>query len=152
MKRKFHKKPNSTIFLVVVFTITTITVIGAYFCLKPVSVHYGSSEIYTKEDMKAAAEVIIDNFYDYNGSRFHGRKLFSLSYSGDERSGKELDYCNSFENYDGVFTECIVFDSFSVFYRLPGGAGSYENDIKFWSWTLARTDDGPWELVGYGYG
>ena len=148
MKKFFHDKPALTIILVVVFTITAI---GTFICLKPVSVHYRSSELYSKEDMDAAVEVIIDNFYNYNGSRIRGRKLFSLSYSGDERSIKELDYCNSFEKYDEAFTECIVFDSYSVVYKLPGGEGAYENRIHFWSWTLARTDDGPWELVAYGY-
>lgn len=143
MKRKFHKKTVLTIVFVVVFTITAI---GAYIWLKPVSIHYGYSEMYTKEDMKAAAEVIIDNFYLYRG-----RRLFSLSYSGDERSGKELDYCNSFEKYDEVFTECIVFDSFSIVYKLPGGEGSYENNIHFWSWILARTENGQWQLISSGY-
>ena len=143
MKRKFRIKTALTILLVVVFT---IAVIGAYIWLKPVSIKYGISKMYTKEDMDAAIEVIIDDFYLYRG-----RRLFSLSYSGDERSIKELDYCNSFEKYDEKFAECIVFDSFSIFYKLPGGEGSYENTINFWSWILARTENGPWQLISCGY-
>lgn len=141
MKKKIRTKKIIAIASAIVFTIVSIYI---FININPVSIK-GTSEIYTKQDMNAAIKIIKDKVNSWLGC-----KLYFLSYSGDERSSKELDYCNSLNQDGEPFTECIVFDS-CFCSPIWGGGGFEKNALYYWEWCLARTENGPWQLVAYGY-
>ena len=106
--------------------------------LRPVKVRYGSSDLYSKAEIKSAIEVVEDKF-----GEFKGCKLLSLSYAGDEDSLKEFDY-----NPD--YDEAIVINS--RFISPPfGGGGWNSHELYTWHFILMRKDKGPWTLLTYGY-
>ncbi len=79
--------------------------------LSKVTIDYGTSSIYSKEEMDAAIDVIKKAF-----SAFEGCKLHSLSYKSDEECGSadNIAWMNALraENDNREdFTQCIAFDS-----------------------------------------
>lgn len=114
-----------------------------------VKVDYGTSAVYSKKDMDSAIEVIKEEF-----SFFDGCELYSLSYVSDEEcnSTDNIEWMNELRADESmeVFTECIAFDSS---FRSPlEGGGAWEADTEYtWSWWLARTEGGEWQLMTWGY-
>ena len=107
-------------------------------------VDVGESALYTEEERLAAAEAVKAKFAELNGC-----KLNSLTFSGDERCEKELESLKTRDDVKDA-TACIVFDSS---FRSPkNGGGAWEaNEVYTWSWMVARTAAGAWEVVNYGY-
>lgn len=105
----------------------------------------GESMLYTKEDRQSAAKLISNTV-----ESFEGCKLYAVKYEGDEVSKKNLEYCNSLAADGITYSESIVFTSY---FRSPiFNAGAWNpNDLYSWSWYLARTNDGEWEILTYGY-
>ena len=111
-----------------------------------VSVDYGSSEIYTKEDMDAAIKLIEEEFAGWKGCEMH-----SIRYASDD--------CNSEENIKWVneqaegknYTQCIQFNS--DFHSPVDGGDAWEADTEYtdWQWWLARTADEGWQVLTWGY-
>lgn len=138
--------------------ITIIAIIVAFFALsnyyqkKPnvenVKVKYGSSSIYTRDDIDGAVNAIKKQFVEFDGGALI---LNSLTYAGDEKSNSNLAYVNEFEApYTGKFTQAIVFDS--SFHTPVNAGGMWEADAKYtWSWYLGRVENGEWVVVAYGY-
>ena len=140
-EKKVKKKRLLTIVVSVVLTIVLIfTVINLW----PASIDYGSSEIYAKEDMDEAIALIKDRFYSWEGC-----KLYSIYYTDDSFCQREVDYVNTLADDGVVYTECIVF---RTRFRSPifGGGAWNANSEYDWSWYLARTDGGEWELLTWG--
>lgn len=115
-----------------------------------VNIDYGTSSIYTEEDMNAAIEKIKETF-----GTFEGCELHSLSYSSDEVCNKEenISWMNDLEEANDakeVFTQCIMFESS---FRSPkkGGGAWNANEEYTWSWWLARSERGEWKLMTWGY-
>ena len=139
-EKKVKKKRLLTIVASVVLTIVLIfTVINLW----PASIDYGSSEIYSKEDMDEAIALIKDQFYSWEGC-----KLYSIYYTDDSFCQRELDYVNTLTD-DANYTECIVF---RTRFRSPiFGGGAWNANFEYdWSWYLARTDGGEWDLLTWG--
>ena len=111
----------------------------------PAVIDCGDSALYTEEDRSAAAKLISDTV-----ESFEGCKLYAVKYEGDEVSKKNLEYCNSLAADGITYSESIVFTSY---FRSPvfGGGAWNANEIYSWSWYLARTNDGKWEILTYGY-
>ena len=107
---------------------------------------YGTSDIYSKEDMDSAIDVIMDEFNTWEGYELH-----SIRYASDDfNSDANLSWLNELDG-EHNFTECIEFLSD---YRTPleGNEVVSANCIyKDWTWCLAREDGGQWVLVSYGY-
>ena len=111
-----------------------------------VTVDYGASTLYTRDEMNAAISLIRDEFSTWEGCELH-----SISYTGDA--------CNSAENIKWVneikpgkhYTQCIEF--LSDFHSPVEGGDAWEPDQEYtdWQWWLARTDSGDWALVSWGY-
>ena len=108
---------------------------------RPVKVNYGDSKLYSAEDLKKASAAVITDFNDWGGRR----KLYSLTYAGDEVCEHELAYIKDLGDYD----ECVVFGS--VFRAPIFGAGFPKSSVYTWSWYLGRKDGGEWEIVTRGY-
>ena len=76
-----------------------------------VTIDYGNSSVYTKEDMDAAIATIQATFDTWEGCELH-----SLSYSSDGicTSEENIAWMNDLEkanDNEQVFTQCIMFDS-----------------------------------------
>lgn len=141
MKKRMKKK---TIITVVLSALVVTMIFFAVVNLRPVSIEYGSSELYTQQDMDAAIDIILEQIDSWEGC-----KLYSISYLNDEHCIKELEYCNELADEGVVFTECIVF---STCFRSPifGGGAWRANSIYDWTWCLARTENGEWQLLTWG--
>ncbi len=107
----------------------------------------GTSEIYSEEDLQAAADIILKEI----GSWSSVKEVYTISYCGDESSSSQLEYCKSLSD-DSQYTKCVVFESS---FKTTGSAGSNgfnENSLyDGWQWYLAGTADGEWELLTWGY-
>ena len=118
-----------------------------YVHLSGVKIDYNNCGVYTKADIDHAAQVVIQKAESFRGEIFFDRaKLYKLKVSDTDC----LEYCRSL-NEDAGYTESICFSSVM---RSPitGGGGWNANRIYKWTWYLARTDNGNWELLTWGYG
>ena len=133
MKKKI--KYIALLLIVIVFSITVF--MPKTFC--------GSSEIYTIEERKEAADLVKDRINSYEGCM-----LFLIKYQGDTVSQNNLDYCNQLAKDGKIYTDCMVFKSY---FRSPiKNSGAWNpNELYTWSYYLACTSDGPWEIVTCGY-
>ena len=97
--------------------------------IQDIAIDYGKSNIYSKSDMDAAIEVIKDEFAAWEGC---GRTI-------------------TVTNESAEFTQCIEF--VSDFHSPKAGGGAWEMDYEYtaWQWWLARTDNGEWNLITWGY-
>ena len=118
--------------------------------MSKVKIDYGTSSIYTEDDMNAAIEEIKKEF-----STFKGCELHSLSYTSDEKcsNAETISWMNDLESANDnkeIFTQCIAFDSS---FRSPkrGGDAWAANEEYTWSWWLARSEGGEWKLMTWGY-
>jgi len=119
-------------------------------CSKPanmtnVSIDYGKSKVYSRQDMDSAISVIKKEFSSWDGCVLH-----SISFTSDSICKDNVGYCNTLREGAG-FTECIVFDS--SFHSPKNGGEGFNPDEEYdgWSWYLARKDDGAWKLLTWGY-
>ena len=142
VKRKIRRK---RLLIVLATVAATVALLFGYIMLRPVEIDYGESEVFTRAEMEAAVKAVRLDF-----AKMFGCKLFSLSYAGDEECAKELERQNKHRDEEEKYTQCIVFDS--VFRSPVTGGGAWSaNRIYTWNWTLARTDGGPWTVIGKGY-
>lgn len=110
------------------------------------TVDYGSSKLYTNEDIDKAADVVAKTIEGFDGC-----DLYTLTFAGDDVCKQELTYVNDLvDDTNVVYDDCIVF--YSEF-RSPifGGGAWNSNDIYTWSWYLGREQGGEWVLETYGY-
>lgn len=116
-----------------------------------VKIDYGTSSVYSKEEMDSAIEVIKNEFVSFDGCELH-----SLSYISDEEciDTDNIEWMNDLRADDDkeVFTQCIAFDS--SFHSPENGGGAWEADQEYtqWSWWLARSENGEWKLMTWGDG
>lgn len=119
--------------------------------ISKVQIDYGTSSVYSEEEMNAAIKVIKTQF-----SSMEGCELHSLSYISDKESNNadNIAWMNDLEKANDnkeVFTQCIAFDSS---FRSPKkGGGAWEANKEYtWSWWLARSEGGEWKLMTWGEG
>lgn len=110
-----------------------------------VQIDYGQSSMYLQEDMDSAIDKIKEEFKTWEGCT-----LYSISYTSDEDAKEELDYCNELVE-DADFDECIVFESTFHSPKKGGDAWNPDEDYIGWQWYLARSRDGEWQLLAWGY-
>ncbi len=111
-----------------------------------VAYDYGTSELYTTEELQQAAVQAKCEF-----ATFAGCELHSLRYVGDE--------CNTAENLDWLndlgegANYAQVAELLADFHSPVEGGGAWEPDteMKDYQWWLARAVDGGWQLVTFGY-
>lgn len=115
-----------------------------------VEIDYGTSELYTQEDMDEAIALILAEFNTWAGCEMH-----SIRYFSDEcNSSENIAWMNSLSEgreLGKTFTQCIAF--ISNFHSPVEGGGAWEADAEYtdWQWYLAREDGGSWELMTWGY-
>lgn len=139
-----RKIKKNRLLTVVVSVVLTIILVFTAISLLPPSIDYGSSEIYSRNDMNDAIALIEEEFYSWEGC-----KLYSIYYTDDSLCQRELDYVNELADDNVIYTECIVF---RTRFRSPVvNAGAWNPNSEYdWSWYLARTRGGEWELLTWG--
>lgn len=133
-----------------------ITVLcGSAACAKKqkteVSIDYGNSALYSKEDMDAAIAVIRKEFDTWDGCELH-----SISYGSDDAcSAENIKWMNELEaanDAQETFSQCILFKSDFHSPKNGGGAWNADQEYTDWQWWLARSEGGAWKLMTWGYG
>ena len=111
-----------------------------------VTVDYGTSELYTKEEMDAALALIWEEFDSWEGC-----EMQALRYGTDDCNTEEnIQWLNELKE-DQNYTQCIEFVSDFHSPKEGGGAWEADKDYKDWQWWLARSEGGDWELLTWGY-
>ena len=143
VKKKLRKR---IIIAAVAAFFSLFIVMGLVKYFSPVSIEYGESQLYTQQDMDAAIQLITGEF-----NTWHGCKLYSIRYANDGLCKRELEYCNSLSKNGAVFIECIIFNTR---FRSPllGGGNWHNNSVYDYTWYLARTAGGDWQLLTWGVG
>ena len=132
------KKKIVIIFCVLVASIFLIAIL-------PARIDCGDSALYSVEERNDAAKLVADKI-----NSIEGCKLFLVKYNGDDASQNNLDYCNELAKDNVEYVDCAVFASY--FWSPIFNAGSLNpNELYSWSWYLARTGNGAWEIITFGY-
>lgn len=111
-----------------------------------VSYDYGSSELYTEDELKEAAVQVKCQFATFGGCELH-----SLRYAGDECNTPEnLAWLNSLDE-EGKYTQVV--ELITDFHTPAQDAGVWEADteMKDYTWWLARKEGEGWQLLSWGY-
>ena len=113
-----------------------------------VTVDYGVSELYTPEDLKEAAVQVKCRFASFSGCELH-----TLRYAGDDCNTEEnLSWMNRLDEGKGYVQVAEFISDFHSPLQ-PGDDDAWEADKEYtsWQWWLARTADGGWQLLTWGY-
>ncbi len=113
-----------------------------------VTVDYGESTLYTREELEEAAVQVKCRFASFAGCELH-----ALRYAGDEYSTDEnLAWMNQLDEGKG-YVQVVEFLSDFHSPLQPGEDTAWEADTEYtdWQWWLARTADGGWQLLTWGY-
>ncbi len=135
------------------FLLLPALLLGLMGCKSQVTIDYGTSALYTKEDMDEAIQLIRQEFDTWTGCELH-----SIRYTSDDNcNDKNLTWMNDLaeaRGEDRSFTQCIFFESSFHSPKKGKDAGAWNPDEEYtgWQWCLARTESGPWKLMTWGYG
>ena len=126
-----------------------LTMTAAVFAADEKDSVYGHSDLFSKEDMDSAVEIILDEF------RSWGCELTEIRYAGDANCSEEnLKVFNAIDE-DKQYTECIEFhmDFHTPVDEKDLGGTKWELDTEYtdYQWWLARFEDEEWELMSWGY-
>ena len=143
-----------TIFLTALILIfSSLSVQAAQVNLAEVKIDYGSSKIFSREDMDEAVEIIAEQFGKWEGCTLH-----NIRYYGDDVNNQEnLDWLNNLSkarNLNKKFTQCIAFVSDFYVSKDAADKTTFEPDREYkdWQWWLARTNaNDEWHLLTFGY-
>lgn len=141
---KVNMKKSFAIFVTMIMAFGLVACSGN---IKNIAIDYGKSDIYSKSDMDAAIELIENEFSTWDGFELH-----SISYTTDECNSEEnIEWVNDLGDENTEFTQCIEF--VSDFHSSKTADNSWEPDSEYtdWRWWLARTDNGEWNLMTWGY-
>lgn len=123
-----------------------------------VAIDLGESTLYTQKERNDAVLLIKDKFASFAGDC----ELHSIRYAGDEANNKEnLDWLNSLREArsnippEDAGRQYVQVSEFLSNFHSPVEDGPYtwelDMEYKDYQWWLARTKDGGWEIVSWGY-
>lgn len=115
---------------------------------KEYEIDYGTSDIYSQEDMDAAVAAIMNTFENDWEVRC---EMHKLTYAGDERSQEELP--NLQLRSDAPYAQAIVMLSDFHTPANPEEAMAFEPDYEYtnYNWILGRTENGEWKVMDWWY-
>lgn len=140
------KKGTILVFALIAILALTLAGCGKKEASAEIKKDYGSSEIYSEEDMNAAVDTFMKEFDTWKGCEMH-----SIRYAGDACcSDENIAWMN--ELGEGkAFTQCIEFTTEFHSPKEGGGAWEADKEYKDYGWYLAREEGGAWELMTWGY-
>ena len=111
-------------------------------------IDYGTSDIYTQEDMEAAVAAIMNAFENEWEVKC---EMHKLAYAGDERSQQELP--NVQLRSEAPYAQALVMLSDFHTPANPEEAMAFEPDYEYtdYNWILGRTEGGEWTVLDWGY-
>lgn len=110
-------------------------------------IDYGQTKLFTEEDLDAAIKVIQEEI-----SMWEGVTLKDIRYAGDETSNeKNLAWMNELESGKNYTQVCEFLTDIEVDENAPEGPWEAGQTYKDYTWFLARTDGGEWNLMTWGY-
>ena len=112
-----------------------------------VEIDYGKSEMFSKDDMNTAINMINDKFTEWRDC-----KVYSIKYGGDEKNADyNVEWANEvIENQN--FTEVMEFEShFHSPTEATGPWGESDAEYEDYQFWFARSEGGDWQLVSWGY-
>jgi len=112
-------------------------------------IDYGTSDIYSGEDLESAVNVIMNTFNNEWEIKCEMKKI---AYLGDKKANDELDYC---KELDSEIEECVVFTSdFHIPDTDAQMAGAFEpnTDMSDWIRYLGRVNGWEWKVLTNGLG
>ena len=111
-------------------------------------IDYGTSDIYTQEDMEAAVAAIMNAFENEWEVKC---EMHKLAYAGDERSQQELP--NVQLRSEAPYAQALVMLSDFHTPANPEEAMAFEPDYEYtdYNWILGRTEGGEWTIIDWGY-
>lgn len=110
---------------------------------------YGTSALYSKEDMDEAIDLILEEF---RGWEEQGCELHSIRYLSDDCNSEEnISWMNELSKDGTVYTQCIQFTSDYHSPKKEAGAWNEDYEYEGWQWWLARPEGGFWTLLTWGY-
>lgn len=112
------------------------------------TIDYGDSQLYTKEELEEAAIQIKCQFAFFDGCELH-----SLRYAGDAFNTEEnIAWMNSLDEGRDYIQAAKFLSNFHSPVD-PGEASAWEPNQEYtdYEWWLARTADGGWQLLTWGY-
>lgn len=104
ISRHSRKLRKGKILTVIFSVILTLIIVFTCVSLWPASIDYGTSDIYSRQDMTEAIDLIKEEFNSWDGC-----KLYSINYTDDDLCQRELEYCNTLAEEGITYDECIVF-------------------------------------------
>lgn len=111
-------------------------------------VNYGTSEIYSQQDIADAIAAVMDTFNNKWEVKCEMHKIW---YAWDEKSQEELP--NVQLRSDAPYSQALVL--YSNFHSPidPQEAMAFEPDFEYtdYNWILGRTDGGEWTVIDWGY-
>ena len=110
------------------------------------AVDYGNSGIYTEEELEEAMIQVKCQFAFFDGCELH-----SIRYAGDECCTEEnLSWMNELGQGESFVQ---VAEILTDFHTPDGDKGVWQPDTEYsdYQWWLARTEDGGWQLLTWGY-
>ena len=111
-----------------------------------VVIDYGTSALYTPEELADAAVQVKCKF-----AAFEGCELHSLTYAGDECCSEDnIAWLNSLDEGND-YVQAAEF--FSDFHSPAEGGDAWEADTEYtdWQWWLARSEEDGWQVLTWGY-
>lgn len=109
-------------------------------------VDLGESDALSWESLQSAASVVLAEISGWDSVKH----VYDVTYCGDEISADNLDYC--IELGEKSYAQCAVFKS-SFLTANSAESGGFEPNSRYddWMWYLAKTENGEWELLTWGY-
>ncbi|MBQ3405217.1 MAG: M15 family metallopeptidase [Oscillospiraceae bacterium] len=110
------------------------------------TIDYGSSGLYSREQLSEAVVQIKCKFASFEGCELH-----SIRYAGDEANSEQnISWLNSLAE-GRSYTQIAEF--FTDFHTAPDIQSTMEPDTDYndYQWWLAWTEDDGWEIVSMGY-
>ena len=117
-----------------------------------IRISYGVSKIYSNDDMDAAVKIILKQFEQWQGCELH-----SVVYMGDECNSEEnLRWMNELAKAQKIQEKMVQCAGFLSDFYVSREAEKHttfnpETEYKNWQWWLARSENGEWKLLTFGY-
>ena len=84
-----------------------------------------------------------------------GFELHSITYASDDNSNDDnvvwMNELAGAHDLNDEFTQCIMFESDFLTPKDGGGSFNPSQEYTGWQWWLAKSTDGKWKLMTWGY-
>lgn len=111
--------------------------------VKNAEIVIGDSQIYTKEEIQSAIDIVLDRFETLPA------KLYKIWYD-EEKSLKESEKWKEQYNADEAI---VLYSNFKTYPGKQSLNNGFNSNFKYenWNWVLVRNNKEKWEIKTFGY-